>query len=175
MMKKHSAVLSLRVMALIFLAMFGVSACAPYMDMEPAKSSSKKARSKKVARGAYFSCNQSGTGTTCFAVSPTPVKPKKGKLLVAGSGLKPGQVLYIHTTMDNIWSDITYLVAGKGKMLVANKYGAFASWWKLKPRYFKKLLIPGKVYTLSLVDESGQELGSAPLVIAKAKSKKKKK
>ena len=108
-------------------------------------------------------------------VSPVPVKPKKGKLLIAGSGLKPGQVLYIHTTMDNIWSDITYLVAGKGKMLVANKYGAFASWWKLKPRYFKKLLIPGKVYAINIVDGDGNTLATVPLVIDKAKSKKKKK
>jgi len=168
MVKKHSAVLSFRVTAFIFLTMFGISACAP--TMESAKEGGKKAR-PKVARNAFFSCSMSGSRTSCVAVSPTPVKPKKGKLLIAGSGFKPKQKLGIRLMMGGVMSDISFMVKPRP---VANKYGAFASTWKLKGRYFK-LLKPGMAYTVYLVDEDGNTLGTAPLVIDKAKKKKKKK
>jgi len=104
-------------------------------------------------------------------VSPAPVKPKKGKLLIAGSGFKPKQELSIRLMMGGVMSDISFMVKPRP---IANKFGAFASTWKLKGRYFK-LLKPGMAYTIYIVDEDGNTVATAPLVIDKGKKKKKKK
>ncbi len=151
------------------LALLGLSACAPAVATKADKGSAKA--KKKVAAQNAFSCSMSGMQTTCVAVSPTPVKPKKGNLLIAGSGFKPNQELGIRVMMGGVLSDISYMVKPRP---VANKYGAFASTWKLKGRYFK-LLKAGTTYTLSVVDMDGNTLGTAPLVIDKGKKKKKKK
>ena len=66
------------------LALLGLSACAPAVATKADKGSAKA--KKKVAAQNAFSCSMSGMQTTCVAVSPTPVKPKKGNLLIAGSG-----------------------------------------------------------------------------------------
>ncbi len=106
-------------------------------------------------------------------ISPAPVKPKKGKILIAGSGYKPKQELGIRVMMGGVLSDISFLVKPRP---IANKFGAFASTWKLRGREFKRgLLKAGTVYTVTIVDEDGNTLATAPLVIDKAKKKKKKK
>ncbi len=169
MMKKHSAVLSFRVTAFFFLTMFGISACAP--TMESAKGG-KKAR-PKVARNTFLSCSMSGTRKSCVAVSPTPAKPTKGKILIAGSGFKPKQELGIRVMMGGVLSDISFTVKPRP---IVNEYGAFASTWGLRGREFKRgLLKAGTAYTITVVDEDGNTLGTAPLVFEKAKKKKKKK
>ncbi len=104
-------------------------------------------------------------------IAPAPVKPKKGKLLIAGSGFKPKQELGIRLVMGGVLSDISYMVK---PLPVANEYGAFASTWKIKGRYFK-LLKAGTAYTVWIVDQDGNTLATAPLVIDKGKKKKKKK
>jgi hypothetical protein len=59
---------------------------------------------------------------------------------------------------------------------IVNEYGAFASTWGLRGREFKRgLLKAGTVYTITIVDEDGNTLATAPLVFDKAKKKKKKK
>ncbi|MFQ5851806.1 MAG: hypothetical protein ACE5JU_14640 [Candidatus Binatia bacterium] len=106
-------------------------------------------------------------------VAPAPVKPKKGKILIAGSGFKPKQELGIRLVMGGVLSDISFMVKPRP---VVNKFGAFATTWKLKGREFKrKLLKAGTAYTIYVVDEDGKTLATAPLVIEKAKKKKKKK
>ena len=107
------------------------------------------------------------------SVSPAPVKPKKGKILIAGSGFKPKQELGIRVMMGGVLSDISFLVKPRPK---TNAYGAFASTWKLKGREFKRgLLKAGTAYTVTIVNEDGNTVASAPLVIDKGKKKKKKK
>ena len=172
-MKKHSAVLSFRVAAFFFLTMFGISACAPYMEsaMESAKDG-KKAK-PKMSQNTSLSCSMSGARKSCVAVSPTPAKPKKGKILIAGSGFKPKQELGIRIMMGGVLSDISFLVKPRP---IVNEYGAFASTWGLRGREFKRgLLKAGTAYTITVVDEDGNTLGTAPLVFEKAKKKKKKK
>ncbi len=107
------------------------------------------------------------------SISPAPVKPKKGAILIAGAGYKPKQELGIRVMMGGVLSDISFLVKPRP---IANKFGAFASTWKLRGREFKRgLLKAGTVYTVSIVDEDGNTLATAPLVIDKGKKKKKKK
>ncbi len=107
------------------------------------------------------------------SVSPAPVKPKKGKILISGSGYKPKQELGIRVMMGGVLSDISFLVKPRP---IANEYGAFASTWGLRGREFKRgLLKAGTAYTITIVDEDGNTLGTAPLVFEKAKKKKKKK
>ncbi len=107
------------------------------------------------------------------SVSPAPVKPKKGKILIAGSGYKPKQELGIRVMMGGVLSDISYLVKPRP---IANEYGAFASTWGLRGREFKRgLLKAGTAYTITIVDGDGNTLATAPLVFDKGKKKKKKK
>ncbi len=157
------------------LALLGLSACAPAVatkaDKGSAKADTAKKSKKKAAVHGAFSCSMAGMQKTCFAVSPTPLKPKKGKLLIAGSGFKPKQKLGIRLVMGGVLSDISFMVKPRP---VANKYGAFASTWKLKGRYFK-MLKAGSVRTVWIVDQDGNTLATAPLVIDKKKKKKKKK
>ena len=106
-------------------------------------------------------------------IAPAPVKPKKGSILIAGSGFKPKQELGIRVMMGGVLSDISFLVKPRP---VANEFGAFASNWKLRGREFKRgLLKAGTAYTVYIVDEDGNTLATAPLVIDKGKKKKKKK
>jgi hypothetical protein len=106
-------------------------------------------------------------------VSPAPVKPKKGKILISGSGYKPKQELGIRVMMGGVLSDISFLVKPRP---IVNEYGAFASTWGLRGREFKRgLLKAGTAYTITIVDENGNTLATAPLVFDKAKKKKKKK
>jgi len=75
--------------------------------------------------------------------------------------------------MGGVLSDISFLVKPRP---IANEFGAFASTWKLRGREFKRgLLKAGTAYTVTIVDEDGNTLATAPLVIDKAKKKKKKK
>ena len=107
------------------------------------------------------------------SVSPAPVKPKKGKILISGSGYKPKQELGIRVMMGGVLSDISFLVKPRP---IANEYGAFGSTWKLKGREFKRgLLKAGTAYSITIVDGDGNTLATAPLVFDKAKKKKKKK
>ncbi len=113
-------------------------------------------------------------GGPVVAVSPVPVKPKKGKIGIAGSGFKPGQRIGIRVFMGGVLSDISYLV--KPKVEKANKFGAFGAMWKLKGREFKRgLLKAGSTITVSVVDEDGKTLATAPLMIDAKPGKKKKK
>ncbi len=106
-------------------------------------------------------------------VSPAPEKPKKGKILISGSGYKPKQELGIRVMMGGVLSDISFLVKPRP---IANEYGAFASTWGLRGREFKRgLLKAGTAYTITIVDGDGNTLATAPLVFDKAKKKKKKK
>jgi hypothetical protein len=106
-------------------------------------------------------------------VSPVPVKPKKGKILISGSGFKPKQELGIQVMMGGVLSDISFLVKPRP---IANEHGAFASTWGLRGREFKRgLLKAGTAYVITIVDEDGNTLATAPLVFDKAKKKKKKK
>ena len=106
-------------------------------------------------------------------VSPAPVKPKKGNILISGSGYKPKQELGIRVMMGGVLSDLSYLVKPRP---IANEFGAFASTWGLRGREFKRgLLKAGTAYVITIVDEDGNTLATAPLVFDKAKKKKKKK
>ena len=149
-MKKISAVLGIAVAAVFFVTLLGGgSFLSPFGEVAIA---------------------EAGPNVN---VSPALVKPKKGKILIAGSGFKPKQELGIRVMMGGVLSDISFLVKPRP---IANEYGAFASTWKLRGREFKRgLLKAGTAYTITIVDEDGNTLATAPLVIDKGKKKKKKK
>ncbi|MFQ5851805.1 MAG: hypothetical protein ACE5JU_14635 [Candidatus Binatia bacterium] len=172
MKRKLTAILGIGITSVFILSLLGMPGCAP--TIEGIKKAPKKARPKVARQNALFSCSMAGLRKSCVAVSPTPVKPKKGaKILIAGSGFKPKQELGIRLVMGGVLSDISFMVKPRP---VVNKFGAFASTWKLRGREFKrKLLQPGMTYTVTVVDEHGNTLGTAPLVFEKAKKKGKKK
>ncbi len=149
-MKKLSAVLGMTVAAVFFMTLLGGgSFLSPFGEVAIAEAGPN------------------------VIVSPAPVKPKKGKILIAGSGYKPKQELGIRVMMGGVLSDISFLVKPRP---IANEYGAFASTWGLRGREFKRgLLKAGTVYTITIVDEDGNTLATAPLVFDKGKKKKKKK
>ncbi|MFQ5684216.1 MAG: hypothetical protein ACE5HC_13190 [Candidatus Binatia bacterium] len=107
------------------------------------------------------------------SVAPAPVPyKKKTKVWISGSGFKPKQEVGIRVFMGGVLSDISFLVKPRP---IANKYGAFSSVWKLNREIRRKLVKPGTAYTITIVNEDGHALGTAPLVFDKAKKKAKKK
>ncbi len=107
-----------------------------------------------------------------ITVAPVPVPYKKGNVYISGSGFKPKQELGIRVMMGGVLSDISFLVKPRP---IANEFGAFSSVWKLNREIRRKLLKANTAYTITIVDEDGNTVGTAPLVFDKAKKKKKKK
>lgn len=106
-------------------------------------------------------------------VSPSPVPyKKKTKVTISGSGFKPQQELGIRVVMGGVLSDISFLVKPRP---IVNEFGAFSSVWTLNREIRRKLVKPSTAYTITIVDEDGNTLGTAPLVLDKAKKKGKKK
>ncbi len=171
MKKIRSAVLSVRVTAFIFLIVFGISACAPMAD-QSAMDGKKKAKPKMAQMG-LLSCSVAGMQKSCVAVSPNPVPYKRRvKVLIAGSGFKPKQELGIRVMMGGVLSDISFLVKPRP---IVNEFGAFGSVWTLNREIRRKLVKANTAYTVTVVDENGNTVGTAPLVFDKAAKKKKKK
>jgi hypothetical protein len=106
-------------------------------------------------------------------VAPAPVPYKrKTKVWISGSGFKPKQELGIRVMMGGVLSDISFLVKPRP---IANEFGAFSSVWSLNREIRRKLVKANTAYTITIVDEDGNTVGTAPLVFDKAKKKKKKK
>jgi hypothetical protein len=105
-------------------------------------------------------------------VAPAPVPYKKGNVWISGSGFKPKQELGIRVMMGGVLSDISFLVKPRP---IANEFGAFGSVWKLNREIRRKLLKANTAYTVTIVDDDGNTVATAPLVFDKAKKKKKKK
>jgi hypothetical protein len=112
-------------------------------------------------------------GGPMVSVSPLPVKPKKGKVSIAGSGFKPNQAIGIRIFMGGVLSDISYLV--KPKVEKTNEFGAFGATWGLNREFKRKLLKAGTTYEIAVVDEDGNTLATAPFMVDKAAKKKGKK
>jgi len=105
-----------------------------------------------------------------ITIAPAPVPYKKGNVYISGSGFKPKQELGIRVMLGGVLSDISFLVKPRP---IANKFGAFSSVWKLNREIRRKLLKANTAYTVTIVDEDGNTVGTAPLVFDKAKKKKK--
>ncbi len=149
MSKKHSAALSIAFTAVFFLTLLGGGSYSiPFGEVAIA---------------------EAGPNVT---VAPAPVPYKKGKVYISGSGFKPKQELGIRVMMGGVLSDITFLVKPRP---IANEFGAFSSVWSLNREIRRKLLKANTAYTITIVDEDGNTVGTAPLVFDKAKKKKKKK
>ena len=82
-----------------------------------------------------------------------------------------GKELGIRVMMGGVLSDISFLVKPQP---IANEFGAFASVWSLNREIRRKLLKSGTAYTLTIVDENGDTLATAPLMMGKAAKKGKK-
>ena len=105
-------------------------------------------------------------------VAPTPVPNKKGVVTIAGVGFEPNQELGLRLVMGGVMSDIRHQVKPTPK---TDKNGAFSSSWSINREL--RLLKPG-VHTLMAVNDDGDVIAQAPLVIdkkaKKSKAKKKK-
>jgi hypothetical protein len=104
-----------------------------------------------------------------FTVSPGNLK-KAGPILIAASGLKPGQAVGVRTMLGGVLSDVSFLAKPAFEQADAN--GAVASVWAIRGRTFKKLMGPGK-YNVELVDGDGNTLATAMITVPKPKMKKK--
>ena len=105
-------------------------------------------------------------------ISPAVVEYKKGaKVLISGSGFQPKEELSLRIFMGGTVTEVTYLVKPEP---VANEYGAFAGVWVLDEEISGKVLEP-KAYTITVLEESGKILCTAPLVFCDPKAEGKKK
>lgn len=120
------------------------------------------------ARGGWIYVKEQPT----VVISPLPIPYKRRvKVTIAGSGFEPGQDVELHVVMGGVPSDISSLVKPD---LEVNEYGAFHVEWTLNREIRAKLLEP-TAYTLEVVDQDGNVLAHAPLVLVKEEDEKKKK
>ena len=113
-------------------------------------------------------------GPTVMAGTPVVKMSKKSKVVIIGSGFKPGQeVRILFTTWDGVRADIGYALKPQPK---ANKVGAWTTTWSCG-RFVRKKLIKEGAYTLTVTDAEYNPIAHAPVsfVAAKKKAKKKKK
>ncbi|MFQ5918161.1 MAG: hypothetical protein ACE5I0_10175 [Candidatus Binatia bacterium] len=150
MKKKYSGVLGIAAVAVFFLTLLGGgSSLSPFGEVAIA---------------------EAGPNVT-VAPAPVPYK-RRTKVWISGSGFKPKQELGIRVMMGGVLSDISFLVKPRP---IANEFGAFSSVWTLNREIRRKLVKANTAYTITIVDEDGNTVGTAPLVFDKAKKKKKKK
>lgn len=130
----------------------------------------KRAKLGAVIAGAFvLSMAAASWADTMFSVAPKKIN-KPSEVLVFVSGLQPEQEIGVRTMMGDVLSDVSYLV--KPSVEKADKNGAYAGVWNIDKNTLK-VMKPGN-YTIMVVDESGNTLGSAELMIEKAKKKEKK-
>jgi hypothetical protein len=101
-------------------------------------------------------------------IGPIPVVNTKGaKVTIAGVGFEPNQELGIRIVMGGAMSDVRFQVKPLPK---TNDQGTFASEWVFGNEL--RLLGPG-AHKLMVVNEAGEVLAHAPLVVAPAEKKAK--
>ena len=102
-------------------------------------------------------------------IGPTPVPNKSGtNVTIAGVGFEPNQELGLRVVMGGAMSDVRFQVKPEPK---TDAEGNFAVVWRLRREL--RLLEPG-AHKFMIVNEAGDVLATAPLVIGpKAKKKKK--
>lgn len=101
-------------------------------------------------------------------IGPLPVANTKGaKVTIAGVGFEPNQELGLRIVMGGVMSDVRFQVKPVPK---TNAEGTFASEWSFGNEL--RLLGPG-AHTLMVVNEAGDVLAHAPLVVAPAEKKAK--
>ena len=108
--------------------------------------------------------------------TPLVKMSKKSKVVIMGSGFKPGQeVRILFTTPDGLQSDIGYALKPTPK---ADKTGSWASTWNAG-RYVGRKLIKGGAYKFIATDDDYNPIAHTPVFFqaaakkAKAKAKKK--
>ena len=105
-----------------------------------------------------------------LSVSPTPVPNKRNTVVtIAGVGFEPNEELGIRLEMGGVMSDIRHQVKPTPK---TDEDGAFVAQWKMGREF--RLLKPG-VHALIIVDDEGDTVAHAPMVIAEREKKDDKK
>ena len=104
------------------------------------------------------------TGTPLVKMS------KKSKVVIMGSGFKPGQeVRILFTTPDGLQSDIGYALKPTPK---ADKTGSWATTWNAG-RYVGRKMIKGGAYKILVTDEDYNPIAHTPVFFQAAKKKAK--
>ncbi len=106
--------------------------------------------------------------------TPVVKMSKQSKVVILGSGFKPGQeIRLLFTTDDGLQSDIGYALSPDPK---ANKNGAWATTWSAG-RYVGRKLVKQGAYVISATDADYKIIDQAPVSFSKngGASKKKKK
>ncbi len=102
------------------------------------------------------------TGTPLVKMS------KKSKVVIMGSGFKPGQeVRILFTTPDGLQSDIGYALKPIPK---ADKTGSWATTWSAG-RYVGRKLIKGGAYKILATDADYNPIAHTPVFFQAAKKK----
>jgi len=102
--------------------------------------------------------------------TPLVKMSKKSKVVIMGSGFKPGQeVRILFTSPDGLQSDIGYALKPTPK---ADKTGSWATTWSAG-RYVGRKLIKGGAYKILATDEDYNPIAHTPVFFQAAKKKAK--
>ena len=102
--------------------------------------------------------------------TPLVKMSKKSKVVIMGSGFKPGQeVNILFVTPDGLQSDIGYALKPTPK---ADKTGSWASTWSAG-RYVGRKLIKGGAYKILAADADYNPIAHTPVFFQAAKKKAK--
>jgi len=102
--------------------------------------------------------------------TPLVKMSKKSKVVIMGSGFKPGQkVNILFTSPDGLQSDIGYALKPTPK---ADKTGSWATTWSAG-RYVGRKLIKGGAYKILATDEDYNPIAHTPVFFQAAKKKAK--
>jgi hypothetical protein len=116
------------------------------------------------------------TGPKVVIGTPIVQMSKQSKVVILGSGFKPGQeVRLLFTTDDGLQSDIGYALKPEPK---ANSIGTWATTWDAG-RYVARKLVKQGAYVITATDADYKIIGQVPVSFAQAgngdAAKKKKK
>ncbi|MFC1814762.1 hypothetical protein ACFL0M_02240 [Thermodesulfobacteriota bacterium] len=119
----------------------------------------------------FLGPNESMAAEPILATGTPLVKMSKdSKVVIMGSGFKPGQeVRILFTSPDGLQSDIGYALKPTPK---ADKTGSWATTWNAG-RYVSKKLIKGGAYKILAADEDYNPIAHTPVFFQAAKKKAK--
>lgn len=103
---------------------------------------------------------RSNPGPTVVVDTPKVKMTKKAKVVIKGTGFKPGQeVRLVFTTVDGVKSDIGGYLKPKP---VADQTGAWTTTWSCG-RYIRKKLIKAGTYTITVMNPEYNYIADAPV------------
>lgn len=130
-------------------------------------------KGKEAAKEEAMQADNGALGPVAFVATPNVAMDKKAKMVIMGTGFKPGQELVLlFTDANGVLTDIGYALKPAPK---ADATGTWGTTWSCG-RFISKKLIKKGAYTITVADSDYNTLAVAPVnFYAKEKKDKKKK